>query len=74
MNSTNNTAAGSVITWRRTKPATRLNRIARMAFLITWNVLAVLGACFVYFLILGYLQYQNEAAKTEVQCAVSRCM
>jgi len=74
MNSTNNTATGSVITWKRTKPATRLKRVARVVFSGARNVFAVLGLCFAYLLILGYFQYQDQAAQTEVQCAVSRCM
>ncbi|MCA8026517.1 hypothetical protein [Burkholderia cepacia] len=74
MNSTNRPTTLFPIIWKRAKPAGRLKRVARMTFRVIWHVLAVLGACFVYFLVLGYLQYQNEAAKTEVQCAVSRCM
>ncbi|WP_041493238.1 hypothetical protein [Burkholderia lata] len=74
MNSTNDTATGSVITWKRAKQATRLKRVTRMAFRVTWNVLAVLGVCFIYLLVTGYAQYQDQVAQSEVQCAASRCM
>ena len=74
MNTTNNPTACSLITWKRAKPAIRLMRAARRTFRIARNLLAVLGVCFVYLLVLGYFQYQDQAAQTEVQCAVSRCM
>ncbi|WP_269501070.1 hypothetical protein [Burkholderia sp. IMCC1007] len=74
MNTTDQPTAESLITWKRTKPDSRAHRLARKAFRITRNVLAVLGVCFVYLLVLGYFQYQDQAAQYEVQCAVSRCM
>lgn len=74
MNTTHRPAAGSLITWKRAKPTSRLMRVGRMTFRVVRNVLAVLGVCFAYLLIVGYFQYQDEAAQTEVQCAVSRCM
>jgi len=74
MNSTNHTTPESLITWKAAKPGNRGIRIARAIFRGARNVLAALGVCFVYFLVVGYFQYQDQAAQTEVQCAVSRCM
>ncbi|HDR9756485.1 TPA: hypothetical protein ACK3Q6_001638 [Burkholderia cepacia] len=74
MNTTNQPMVESLITWKRTKHDSRGRRMARTAFRIGRNVLAILGVCFVYLLILGYFQYQDQAAQYEVQCAVSRCM
>ncbi|MBR8054187.1 hypothetical protein [Burkholderia vietnamiensis] len=74
MTTTNQPTAESVITWKRTKRDSRARRMARKAFQISRNVFAVLGVCFAYFIILGYFQYQDQAAQYEVQCAVSRCM
>lgn len=74
MNTTNQPTAEPLITWKRVKHDTRGLRIARHIFRAFRNVLAVLGVFFVYLLILGYFQYQDQAAQTEVQCAVSRCM
>ena len=74
MNSTNNTAAGSLITWKRAKPAGRGRRLAGVVFRSARNIFAALGLCFVYLLVLAYFQYQDQAAQFEVQCAVSRCM
>ncbi len=74
MNSTNHTAHESLITWKPVKPGNRGFRIARTLFRVARNVLASLGVCFVYLLIVGYLQYQDQAAQTEIQCAMSRCM
>lgn len=74
MNTTNQPTAEPLITWSRTKRDSRAHRLARKAFRIARNVLAVLGVCFVYLLVLGYFQYQDQAAQYEVQCAVSRCM
>ncbi|WP_175946685.1 hypothetical protein [Burkholderia pyrrocinia] len=74
MNTTNQHTAESLITWTRTRRDSRAHRVARKAFRLARNVLAVLGVCFLYFLIVGYFQYQDQAAQYEVQCAVSRCM
>ncbi|WP_261533588.1 hypothetical protein [Burkholderia multivorans] len=74
MNATNQPTAESLITWKRAKPDAPARRMARAAFRVFRNVLAVLGVFFVYLLVLGYFQYQDQAAQTEVQCAVSRCM
>ena len=74
MNTTNQPTAESLITWSRTKRDSRVHRLARKTFSIARNVLAVLGVCFVYLIVLGYFQYQDQAAQYEVQCAVSRCM
>ncbi|NTZ82237.1 hypothetical protein FCJ61_04185 [Burkholderia metallica] len=74
MNTTNQPTAESLITWKRTKRDSRAHRLARTTFRIARNVLAILGVCFVYLVVLGYFQYQDQAAQYEVQCAVSRCM
>ena len=74
MNSTDRPTTLFPITWKRAKPETRTVRFARAVFRAARNVLAALGVCFVYLLIVGYFQYQDQTAQTEVQCAVSRCM
>ncbi|MBR8435242.1 hypothetical protein KDW37_31275 [Burkholderia cenocepacia] len=74
MNLTNHPTSESLITWKRAERDSRARRLARKAFRIARNMLAVLGVCFVYLLVLGYFQYQDQAAQFEVQCAVSRCM
>lgn len=74
MNTTNQPIAESLITWKRTKRDTRVRRFAHKGFRIARNVFAVLGVFFAYLVILGYFQYQDQAAQYEVQCAVSRCM
>ncbi|MBR7929434.1 hypothetical protein [Burkholderia ambifaria] len=74
MNTPTQSTPDSLITWKRSKRDTRANRVARTAFRIIRNLLAVLGVCFVYLLVIGYFQYQDQAAQYEVQCAVSRCM
>ncbi|MBR8084603.1 hypothetical protein C6V04_04885 [Burkholderia multivorans] len=74
MNWMHQSSAEGLITWKRAKRDTRGLRIARRLFRVFRNVLAVLGVFFVYLLVLGYFQYQDQAAQTEVQCAVSRCM
>ena len=74
MNTMNQPTEEPLITWKRGKRDSRVRRMARKAFLISRNVFAILGVCFAYFLILGYFQYQDQAAQCEVQCAVSRCM
>lgn len=74
MNSTNHTAPEPLITWKPAKPRNRGIRIARALLHVARNVLAALGVCFVYLLIVGYFQYQDQAAQTEIQCALSRCM
>jgi len=74
MNSTDRPTTPFPITWKRAKPDHRAARIARTLFRGMRNLLAVLGACFVYLLVIGYSQYKDQIAQTEVQCAVSRCM
>ncbi|WP_342705191.1 hypothetical protein OHZ10_29370 [Burkholderia arboris] len=74
MNSVNHPAAQSLITWKRAQSPRRLQRLASVTFRIGRNLFAVLGVFFAYLIVLGYLQYQHQAAKFEVQCAVSRCM
>ncbi|MBR8344694.1 hypothetical protein KDX40_13195 [Burkholderia ambifaria] len=54
-----------MITWKRSKPSSCGTRIARIAFRIARNVLAILGVCFVYLLIVGYFQYQDAVAQPE---------
>ncbi|MBN6728519.1 hypothetical protein [Burkholderia multivorans] len=74
MNTPNQPTAESLITWKRAKRYTRGQRIVRSVFRGVRNLLAICGVFFVYLLVLGYFQYQDQAAQTEVQCAVSRCM
>ncbi|HDR8930469.1 TPA: hypothetical protein QDA84_000462 [Burkholderia vietnamiensis] len=74
MNSTDRPTTLFPITWKRAKPEARTVRVARAIFRVARNVLAALGLCFVYLLIVGYFQYQDQAAQTEIQCALSRCM
>ncbi|WP_131753563.1 hypothetical protein [Burkholderia vietnamiensis] len=74
MHTTNQPTAESLITWKRAKPNTPARRFARITFRVARNLLAALGVFFVYLLVLGYFQYQDQAAQYEVQCAISRCM
>ncbi|MFM0243826.1 hypothetical protein [Paraburkholderia sediminicola] len=48
--------------------------VVRSVFRITRNVLAVLGVCFVYLLVLGYTQYQDRATAGDVACTFTRCV
>ncbi|WP_186061050.1 hypothetical protein [Burkholderia gladioli] len=52
----------------------KLRQRARAAFRWSRNVLAILGCCFLYMLIIGYFQYMDQVAQNDVLCAVSRCM
>ncbi|VWC78491.1 hypothetical protein BLA17378_03745 [Burkholderia aenigmatica] len=74
MNTTDQQTAESLITWKRAKPNTPARRFARITFRVARNLLAALGVFFAYLLTLGYFQYQDQAAQTEIQCAVSRCI
>lgn len=37
------------------------------------NVLAVLGVCFVYLLVTGYMQYEDRLASGDVTCSLTHC-
>lgn len=45
----------------------------RSAFRIVRNVLAVLGMCFVYLLVTGYMQYEDRLAAGDVTCSLTHC-
>ncbi|KFX64233.1 hypothetical protein KBK24_0121570 [Burkholderia sp. K24] len=49
-------------------------RAVKSAFRILRNVLAILGACFVYLLVVGYMQYQDRAAAGDSSCSFTRCL
>lgn len=49
-------------------------RAVKSAFRVLRNVLAVLGACFVYLLYTGYMQYQDRAAAGDTSCSFTRCL
>ncbi|AJW97679.1 hypothetical protein BM43_3172 [Burkholderia gladioli] len=55
-------------------------RFARLrnAIAIAWRFLRValeiLGGIFLYFLILGYAQYMDQQAASQLACAFARCM
>lgn len=73
MNTTNQPMAESLITWKRSRPSSRAARVTRLMFRVVRNTLAVFGLCFVYFLIVGYFQYQDCIAEPEQVCgAISR--
>ncbi|RQS85143.1 hypothetical protein [Burkholderia seminalis] len=74
MNTMHEPTAEPLITWKRAKRDSRARRFARQAFRGARNVFAVLGVFFAYLFVLGYFQYQDQAAQYEVQCAISRCM
>lgn len=38
------------------------------------NVLAILGFCFVYLLVIGFMQYQDRAAAGDVNCTFTHCL
>lgn len=48
--------------------------IAKRAFRVIRNGLAVLGVCFVYLLVLGYMQYVDREASRDMSCSYARCM
>jgi len=54
----------------KNRPAT----IARRVFRTVRNGLAVLGVCFVYLLVLGYMQYVDREASRDMSCSYVRCM
>jgi hypothetical protein len=49
-------------------------RAVKSAFKIARNVLAVLGLCFVYLLVMGYMQYQDRAAAGDTSCSLTHCV
>jgi hypothetical protein len=51
----------------------RPEKVIRSVFRITRNLLAILGMCFVYLLVLGYTQYQDRVAAGDVSCTLTHC-
>lgn len=49
-------------------------RFAKRAFRVVRNLLAVLGVCFAYLLVIGYMQYQDRAAAGDVGCSFTHCL
>jgi hypothetical protein len=47
--------------------------MVRSVFRITRNILAVLGVCFVYLLVMGYSQYEDRVAAGDVACTLTHC-
>lgn len=53
--------------------ANRTIRTAKSALRFARNVLAVLGVCFVYLLVTGYMQYEDRLAAGDVTCSLTHC-
>lgn len=49
-------------------------RYVKRAFRVIRNLLAVLGVCFVYLLLIGFMQYQDRAAAGDVGCTFTHCL
>ncbi|OTP79454.1 hypothetical protein [Caballeronia sordidicola] len=49
-------------------------RIAKRAFRIIRNLLAILGICFAYLLWVGFMQYQDRADAGDTACSFTHCM
>lgn len=62
---------------RRTQPAKQSRagvRYAMRTLRVIRNLLAVLGVCFVYLLLIGFMQYQDRAAAGDVGCTFTHCL
>ena len=49
-------------------------RTAKSAFRIVRNLLAVLGVCFLYLLVVGVMQYQDRLAAGDASCSLTHCV
>ena len=49
-------------------------RIARRAFRVVRNLLAILGICFAILLWLGFMQYMDRVDAGDTGCTLTRCM
>ncbi|AJK46190.1 hypothetical protein [Burkholderia plantarii] len=51
----------------------RFRRLVSAAARWTRNGLAALGVCFLYLLVVGYLQYLDQVREGTPHCMMSRC-